>query len=282
MSGKKEKIKEPKFLPSPLNNQMLNYKVYVMSVKERIGYYLISVFLGGCAGLVFYGGLFKEDGEATIKTYISNLIVFAVVGLAASGFAIPAITKMLKERRAKKLRKQFIDLLETVATLLSSGSTVNDAFADAREDLANQYTSNDMIMIELSEIVLGIQNGKTLEEMLNSFGERSDNKDILNFANVISNCYRLGGNFKDVVRRTRDIISDKIEIEEEISTKISSNKIQLNAMSLMPIVLVGMLKLSSDTFAENLSSGIGVAVTTIAIGLFVGAYFWGQKIINIK
>lgn len=282
MSGKKDKVKEPKYLLSPLNNQMINYKVYIMSAKERIIYFTLSVIVGGCAGLVFYGGLFKEDGEATFATTVSNIVVFVLVGLVAAKFALPAIEKNLFERRAKKLRKQFIDLLETISTLLSSGSTVNDAFINAGKDLANQYSADDMIMTELNEIVLGMENGITLEEMLNSFGERSNNKDILNFANVISNCYRLGGNFKDVVRRTRDVISDKTQIEEEIATKISSNKIQLNAMSLMPVVLVGMLKLSSDSFAENLSSGLGIVVTTFAIALFVGAYFWGQKIINIK
>lgn len=282
MGKKKEKVVEPKFILSPLNNPMINYKVYYMTAGEKILYTAVSIILGGLAGLVFYGGLFKEDGEATVKTYISNAVVFAVVGLVAAKFAMPAINKILLSRRAKKLRKQFIDMLETISTLLSSGSTVNDAFFDAKTDLANQYQENALIMIELGEIVSGVQNGKTLEEMLNAFGVRSDNKDIMNFANVISNCYRLGGDFNNVVRRTRDVICDKIQIEEEIATKVSSNKLQLNAMSLMPIVLVGMLKVSSDGFAENLSTTLGIVVTTFSIGLFAVAYFWGQKIINIK
>lgn len=278
----KKHTKEPQFLPSPLNNPMVNYKVYVMSLKEKIVYFVLSLALGGAAGLVFYGGLFKDEGDPTTATYISNFVIFIGVGLIASKFAIPAITDMLINRRAKKLRKQFIDLLETISTLLTSGSTVNDAFIQAGNDLKNQYTETDMIIVELNEIVQGVSNGITLEEMLDDFGARSNNKDIQNFSNVISNCFRLGGNFKDVVRRTRDVISEKVQIEEEIATKISSNKIQLNAMTLMPVVLVGMLKMSSGTFADNLSSFVGVLVTTIAIVLFVVAYFWGQKIIDIS
>jgi len=50
----------------------------------------------------------------------------------------------------------------------------------------------------------------------------------------------------------------------------------------MPIVLVAMLKVSSTSFAQNLSSLLGVIVTTFAIGLFIAAYFWGQKIIDIR
>ena len=50
----------------------------------------------------------------------------------------------------------------------------------------------------------------------------------------------------------------------------------------MPIILVAMLKVSSTSFAQNLSSAVGVIVTTFAIGLFVAAYIWGQKIIDIR
>ena len=71
-------------------------------------------------------------------------------------------------------------------------------------------------------------------------------------------------------------------IEEEIITKISSNKLQHNAMCIMPIALVAMLKLSSSTFADNLASFLGVLATTIALGIFVVSYFWGRKIVDIR
>ena len=280
MSKKKER--GPKYLVSPLNNPMLNYREYYFSVKEKLLFSAACIGGGGLVGLIFYGGLFKKNGETTNATIISNLIVFAVFGLIALRFAMPSIRASLLNRRGKKLRKQFVDLLEALTTLLASGSTVNDAFRSAAVDLQNHYQQTDMIIIEISEINNGVKNGFTLEEMLIDFGKRSDNRDILSLANVISNCNRLGGDFKSVIRRTRDVISDKIEIEEEIATKLSSNKLQLNAMTLMPIVLVGLLKLSSSSFAENLSSLIGVVVTTIALVLFVVAYFWGQKIVRIS
>lgn len=277
-----KKEREPKYIPSPLNNNMINYKEYYMGANEKIGYSLLIFVIGGLVGLVFYGGLFKSDGDATLATHISNAIFFCIVGIVALKFFMKTVVESLKDRRAKKLQKQFMDLLENLSFSLSSGNTVNDAFLNARGDLLNQYTEKDMIIIELNEIVNGIQNGKTLEEMMQSFGKRSGNEDIENFGNVISNCYRLGGDFNSVVRKTRLILGDKVAITEEINTKLMSNKLQLNAMCIMPIILVAMLKVSSTSFAQNLSSAVGVIVTTFAIGLFVAAYIWGQKIIDIR
>ena len=279
---KKNNMNEPKYIPSPLKNQMINYKVYYMSALEKIIYFLITFLIGGIAGYIFYGGLFKYEGEATTATYISNIVVFVVVGMIAAKFFVPAIRKHLKEKRAKKLQKQFMDFMEVLAASLAAGNTLKDSFVNAKKDLLNQYLESDMIIIELSEIISGLDNGITLETMLDNFGDRSNNDDIQNFSNVMSNCYRLGGDFKSVVRRTRDIISDKIAVSEEITTKISSNKLQHNVMCIMPIVLVAMLKLASPSFANNLASFIGVFVTTIAFVIFIISYFWGQKIVDIR
>ena len=279
---KKNQQIEPQFIPSVLNNQMLNYKVYYMSFTEKLIYFLLTFIAGGVVGLIFYGGLFKSEGEATTATMISNIVVFCLIGLIAAKFFVPAIRRNLKNKRDKVLRKQFMNLLEDLSVSLAAGNTLNDSFINAKSDMQNQYSEKDMIIQELSEIISGMDNGYTLEEMMTAFGQRAGNEDIENFANVISNCYRMGGNFKDVIRKTRNIISDKIAIEEEIETKFASNKLQHNAMCLMPIALVGMLKLSSASFAANLSSFLGVIITTIAIGIFVASYFWGQKIIDIE
>lgn len=282
MVKKDKKPVEPKYIPSSLNNPMINYRVYYMSLGQKISYSLAIFTLGGIAGNIFYGGLFRVDGENTVATYISNLVVFFVVGLIALKFFIPLLTQRLKQKRDKQLKKQFIDLMEAVSTSLSAGNTVSDSFINARSDLLNQYSPSDMIVVELSEIVTGMDNGKTLEEMMNAFGERSGNEDIENFANVINNCFRLGGNFKDVVKKMRDVIADKMAVADEIETKLASNKLQHNAMSVMPIVLVGMIKMMNPTFAENLASPIGIVVVTISIAIFIGSYIWGRKIIDIR
>lgn len=279
--GKNKKDKAPQFINSPMSTPMLNYGVYYMTAAEKLLYSIAVLLVGGLVGLVFYGGLFKVGEEATIATYISNIVVFFGVGLIAAKVFVPAINNMLLNKRKKALQKQFMDLLEGLNASLAAGNTMYGAVVNARTDLLNQYSENEMIIVELSEIIAGIDNGKTLEEMLQNFGIRSDNEDIMNFSNVISNCYRLGGNFGNVVRHTREIISDKVTVADEIATKIASNKLQHNAMCIMPIALVAMLKLTNPDFANNLNSVLGVVVTTIAIGIFVASYFWGQKIINI-
>ena len=60
MADKTEK--EPRFIPSPMNNQMINYKVYYMSRLEKLIYTLLVFAAGGFVGWVFYG----EIGRAHV------------------------------------------------------------------------------------------------------------------------------------------------------------------------------------------------------------------------
>lgn len=278
----KKKDRQPEYLPGKLDTPMLNYSEYFMSAGEKILYTFLLFAAGALVGWAFYGGLFKVNGEATSATHISDTVVMCITGLIAIKVFFKSINQFLKERRDKALSEQFRALLDSLNTSLSSGSTMADAFANAPKALLNQYGNDAYIIRELDEILSGITNGVTLEEMLSDFADRSNNEDIQNFSNVIENCYRLGGDFKSVVRKTRDVISDKMAVSAEIATKVSSNKLQHNAMCIVPIVLVLMLKNMSSMFAENLATPLGVVATTVAVGIIIGSYFWGCKIINIK
>ena len=279
---KKVKLQEYQYVNSLINNAVMDYRVYVMNPMEKIIVSIALIIIGGLVGLVFYGGLFKSDGEATLATYISNLIFFMIVGLYARKMFLPIYKNSRLKKRQDKLRKQFRDMMESLSASLSSGSNVLNAFNSALIDLKMQYTEADYIIIELQEIIDCMGSNVNAEEAMHFFGERSGIEDIQTFADVFEICYRRGGDMKRIVRRTYDVISDKMAINDEIETKLTSNKMQHNAMSVMPIAVVALLRVTNASFAESFATVQGVLVNTVAIVIFVSAYKYGKKIIDIK
>lgn len=278
-----KKNQEPQFIYSSLNTKMLNYKTYVMSASEKVSTFLMAFLGGGCVGLVFYGGLFRdEDGLTTSATTVSNIVVFLLVGFIAWIIYTPMRTKQLQAKRKNDLTRQFRSLLEALATSLSSGMNMSEALIGAYGDLKVEYAEDAYIVSEVREMIDGMQNNIPIEDMIKSFGERSEIEDIKNFGIVFEICYRVGGNMKDIVRRTNSIISEKIEIANEIETTLSSNKSQFTAMMVIPIVLMLMLRVMSSSFAASFATIPGIIAITIAIGIFIGAYKFGQKIMDIK
>ena len=267
---------------SKTNTQVLNYDVYVMKKTEKFLYMLLLFIAGGAVGLIFYGGLFKEDGQATLMTTISNFVVFAIVGLLAIKYFLPTINESLKNKRTEKLKKQFCDFAAALTNALASGMNMTDSLNAVYLDLQSQYSDEAYIVEEVREIINGVNNNIPIETMLEDFGIRSGVPDILNFSTVFATCYRTGGDIKSVVRRTTEIISEKIMISSEIETAITSNKMQMNIMNVLPIVIVLMMRLMSQEFANSFGSIIGVVGLSITVALTIGAYKLGQKIMNIK
>ncbi len=280
---KNKKTLEPEYIMSELNTPMINYKVYYMSPSEKVKWFLIAFIVGGIVGITFYGGQFRDsDGLVTDATTICNIIIFTLAGFGAVRFYLPVKTDELLKNRRNELNIQFKAFLEALATSLSSGMNMQESLSVAHEDLKLEFSDNAYIVVEVAEMVYGIQNNIAIEDMLISLGERSQIEDIKNFGNMFAIAYRAGGDLKEIVRRTSSLISEKIEINAEIETAISSNKTQFNIMMVIPVVMILLLRNMSSEFAASFSTVPGVISITLSIGIFVGAYKVGQKILDVK
>lgn len=283
MKKKKTEQNEILYEVSGTNRQMINYRVYKMTSNEKLLYFLLAFVVGALVAYLFYGGIGKDDyGNPTFITYILDVVIMAAIGFLAAKLFLPIRKEQIIESRKRKLRKQFIDLLDSLATSISSGKNVPNAFIAAREDLLVQYQPDAYIVQEVDNIISGIQNNLDVGSMLLNFGERSGIQDIRTFGRVFETAYSKGANLKDVVRNSHMILSNKCEIEAEIETKVASNKNEQNIMAIMPILLIAMIKMAGSDFADNFTTPSGILCTTIAIGAFVGAYMLGRKILKIE
>lgn len=283
-SSKKNKEPiEPQYYVSPTGMPTYNYKVYHMTKMEKIAYFMAAFVVGAIVGYLFYGGIGKDDlGDATTVTYVCNVIVCVLVGGIAGKMFLPARTQQLMLKHKNELRMQFREMLDALATSIGSGKNIIDSFQSAYTDLGIIYNEDAHIIKELAVILNGINNNIDIEKSLMDMGIRSGIDDIISFANVFETCYRKGGNIKDVIKNTQQIINEKMEVQMDIETIVTGSKNESNIMTVMPIALIGVIKLMSPEFSANFVTPVGIISTTIAIALFAVARVVGKKVLDIK
>ncbi len=280
---KEKKPEEPQWYTSATNLPTYNYRVYHMSFREKLISFLIAFAAGAAVGYLFYGGIgVDEYGQPTMATRVLNILIPAIVGTVAGILYVPMRKKTLVNKHKSDLNRQFRDMLDALTTSLGAGKNVMDSFISTYDDLKVQYEGDAHILKELEVLLSGMGNNIAIEDLLEDFGNRSDNDDIRSFANVFKICYRKGGNIKDVIRATHSILSEKMEITEDIETLVTSNKMEQNIMILMPIALIAVIKLMSPEFAANFVTPSGIASTTFSIVIYIIAYFVGKKVLDIK
>ena len=118
-----------------------------------------------------------------------------------------------------------------------------------------------------------------LTDLFQNLADRSGLEDIRNFAMVYSVIEGRSDRFGEVLMSTRDIISNKIEIESQIDATITSAKNETNTMLIMPIIIVvfmatigkGMMDSLFTTLAGNLAATVALIIFGISYVLSVRA-----------
>lgn len=193
----KKKEREPAFFITETNIEAMNYNVYYLSVQEKILYFTLAFIVGAAVAYIFYGGLGRNEfGEDTSATYMINTIICSITGTIAAVLFLPQREKQLRLKRKKRLKLQFRELMDSLATSINSGKTVVDAFRGSYDDLQIIFTTDSYIVKELEIINAGFQNNINIEILLLDLGKRSGDNDILSFANVFDTCYRKGGEYQ--------------------------------------------------------------------------------------
>ncbi len=260
------KQNEELYIPiRPMIGEAPDYHIYEMSRNEKAA----AFFIGLAAGIL------------VVYIFFRNLPVGLAVGVIAGIRIQPLFRKYLLEKRKQELLLQFKDLLETLTASYSAGSNTRDAFCDAIGDMSDIYGEESDIVLELQIITAGMNSNLNIEELLNNLAQRSGLDDIESFANVFEVSMRQGTNIKDIVSSTRQVINDKIDMEMQIKTLLTSNKNELNIMLVMPFVIMIALSGMSDISIVS-NTPVNVVTKIICIGIFFGAYMIGKKIVDIK
>ena len=245
----------------------VDYNLYQMTVKEKLLCILTASIVIFAAGYIFY------------RSIVLSLLLIPLALL------FPRFhTKEIIRKRKTELNLQFREALYSIASSLSAGKSIETALRDAQKELSIQYPDAETyILIELEQINKRIEMNETIEEALADFAARSNLEDIMNFTDVFAICKRTGGNLVEVVKNAAEIISEKIDVKQEINVLLTEKRLEHKVLNLMPVGIVLMLSTSAEEFmAPVFTEPLGRAAMTFSLMLFTAAFLISKKIMDIE
>ncbi len=246
---------------------MTDYNTYVMDRTEKTRYILLAA-----AGLFGAGYIF-----------FNNLPAALVMSLGA--FLYPRYAgRRLAEKRRAELNLQFKDALYSLSSALSAGSSLESSFQAALQDLRVLYPDGDASIVrELEYICRRMEINEPLEKALADFAERSGLEDIRHFADVVAICKRTGGNLVQVVKNTSNMISDRIEVAQEMELLLSRQNYERRILNAMPFVFIALIRFAGGGYMDALyTSPRGYLLMAAALGILALSWFISGKIMDIK
>ena len=190
--------------------------------------------------------------------------------------------KELKERNKRIVGFQFRDAIASVLTNLKAGYSVENAFVEAEKDMELLYGKKSLICQELSKIKKGIKNNVPIEKLLEKMGRETQSTDIQDFSEVFSVAKRSGGNMAEIMGRTINVISQKMDVEKEIDVLTSAKRMEARIMDMVPFFIIFYISITSPGFFAPLYHNIfGIILMTVCLCFYVFAYLLSERIVNI-
>lgn len=242
------------------------YQVYRYSKWELFRYAGIGIFIAGVLAKLFFN-----------RVWLSILFLPFLYGYLCE----KAIEK--KEEREKQLEKEFRDLLISVQASLQAGQSVENGFMAAKKDMEILYGKEADILFELSKMQKELTCNMAMEVILSDFGQRSQCQDILEFSQVFHIAKRCGGNIKEVMSQTVQVLEDNMAVRNELEIVLAQKKLEQKIMTAMPLFILIYLSITSRGFFDVMYESF--AGNLIMAGCLVGYYIAYQlmkKIIRIR
>ncbi|HYE67366.1 MAG TPA: type II secretion system F family protein [Anaerovoracaceae bacterium] len=209
---------------------------------------------------------------------------FALV-ISLAGLFYPRIIVMEKIKKRKKLlNSQLKEAMFSLSASLRAGVSLQRAIQRAVYDLERIFVADKdaPIVLEFRRMSEELDMGYAVDEVLQSFAQRVQLEDVDDFVSATLIAKTRGGNLTEVLSNISKVISEKIQVQNEIHILTAGKRMEAKILSFMPIGIVTCLSLLSPQYMEPMfESTIGKALLLLGFILIGLNYFISRKIVNI-
>ncbi|MBQ7767029.1 MAG: type II secretion system F family protein [Lachnospiraceae bacterium] len=244
----------------------MKYDIYSFNQKEKVFLSIVWIGISGVLAYFFY----------------RSWIIWGVIVLFFP-FFVKWQRKVAVKRRKWELTLAFREAVVMVAANLQAGNSVENAFRRTYGDLKNLLGEEADMTKEFLLIGRGLDNNLILEKLLLDLGVRSGVEDIMDFADIFAVAKRSGGNLREIITDTAEVISEKIEMKRSLRILISEKQFEQKIMSVIPFFILIYIGFTSPGYFDSLYHTLsGMGIMTACLTGYILALIWGMKITAIE
>lgn len=183
----------------------------------------------------------------------------------------------------RRFERQFQDALQSLEAQLNVGYSMENAIKEVQRDLQIMYDRHTLIVREFTYMVRQLNLNVTAEAAWKDFAARVALPEVDTFVTVFSLAKRSGGDSILIIKNAVRQLGDKAEVKREIDTVIAAKKMEFQIMSVIPLGIIGYMRLSFPEFMAGLYGNLpGAAFMSICLGAYIAAWRLGAKIVEIE
>ncbi len=199
-----------------------------------------------------------------------------LIGLGAA-FAPYTYILRLRDKRFRKFREMFPDVLDSLARALRAGYPISAAFELVSKD------TQEPIATEMRRVSVEANLGMGWQRALETLGERMPLLEVNLFASAVTLHSRTGGKLNEVLADLAMTMREGLALQGEVRALAAHGKLTGAVLTFLPIGIATMMMIVSPNYMMVLyNDPWGKTMIAMAIGCLVAAHFIIRKLVDIK
>jgi tight adherence protein B len=210
---------------------------------------------------------------------LSGILPAWLALLAAFGtaFAPYGYILRLRDRRFRKFREMFPDVLDSLARALRAGYPISSAFELVSKDV------QEPLATEMRRVSAEANLGLGWQRALETLSERMPLLEVNLFASAVTLHARTGGKLNEVLADLAMTMREGLALQGEVRALAAHGKLTGLILTFLPIGIAAMMMFVSPGYMIVLyQHPWGKTMIAAAVGCLIAAHFIIRKLVDIK
>lgn len=234
------------------------------------------------AGLPILGSEFLiiELVAAIIGFVFAGLLTMQLPVAILAFLFMPLVGWMLIQMKIRKRRKDFVNQLGDMLSMVASALRAGFSFVQAVEIVSKEMAAP--MSVEVSKLIREINVGVPMETALEDINRRVECPEFELITTAVLIQRQVGGNLAQILDNISDTINERIRMKREVLALTAQGRMSAVVMALLPIALAAFLfSMHNDYFDPLLESPMGKVAIGIALLMELLGYLVIKKIVDI-
>lgn len=233
-------------------------------------------------------GLPILGSEFLIIELVAAFIAFVFAGLLTMQLPVailaflfmPLVGWMLLQMKIRKRRKDFVNQLGDMLSMVASALRAGFSFVQAVEIVSKEMAAP--MSVEVSKLIREINVGVPMETALEDINRRVECPEFELITTAVLIQRQVGGNLAQILDNISDTINERIRMKREVLALTAQGRMSAVVMALLPIALAAFLfSVNHDYFDPLLASPMGKVAIGIALLMELLGYLVIKRIVDI-
>jgi tight adherence protein B len=245
---------------------------FVEILKLRLAQAQMDWSVGRITLLMLLSGTVTLLIAAKLLPFWAAFAAGATVAFAPYGYILRQ-----REKRFRKFKEIFPDVLDSLARALRAGYPLSASF----ELVANEV--QEPVAAEMKRVAAEANLGMGWQRALENLGQRVPLLEVNLFASAVVLHARTGGKLSEVLAGVAEAMRENLALQGEVRALAAHGKLTGLILTILPIAIATMMLMVSPGYMLILyNHPWGKNLIAVAIGCLIAEHFIIRKLVDIK